>query len=408
MCRRLRVGIALLACATAGALAPSANADSGAYQCGTHAPPCWTEFTVDGGAPPAAVNLMIQQGGGNIQLSLMNSGNFDLAPALSNDSAVHIAVDVGTYDPAVFATTGYVDSYASASEGDTSTVTLDLEPRSSSWNMFGCHVGSCGSDASPVTATQDYSSMLLGAITNLAGAPSPTIAAAMHGSWLSTNAQGFTFPQLNSTTGAVSFSVAAPHFMTDGTTINTGFFRAFLPDALVQAMGIANPSAVTQGSFTVTNSNGGTVVFAVSHVDSPSSGVLIESGTNPPTLPPFNYSSPTFRISRAGGTSSNATLKKLLISAGHLTPTFSPFTTSYNAGQVPFGTKAVTVTPTASAANSTIKVGINGGTYSAVVSGHPSKSLGLKVGSNKIDIQVTAANHTTKKTYSIAIVRRAS
>jgi len=127
----------------------------------------------------------------------------------------------------------------------------------------------------------------------------------MRGTWLSTNAEANSLPTFDPTTKAVSFSVAAPHFEKDGTTVNTGFFRAFLPDALVEQMGITAPSSVAVGSFDVTNSDGSVVPFSITHETSPA-GVLIESGTGGAAGSPFHYSSPTFTIAKAGSVGSSS------------------------------------------------------------------------------------------------------
>jgi hypothetical protein len=390
MSRRLRIGFALVLCmAGVWALAPSAHANGA---CGT--PPCYTEFTVDGGAPPPGVSLNVMEAGGMVQAMLVTGGfNFELSPALSNDSVVHYTLNLGEYDPAAFVTTGLISSY-SATPGSPNMVSVDASPRSSAWNQAGCRVGSCGDDAHPITASHDYNSMLIGAITDLRGAPSPEIAYAMHGTWIATNAQAFSLPMFNTVTQQLSFSVAAPHFKSDGTTINTGFFRAFLPDALVSEMGIPGPAAVN-----VTNSTGGGLTTTVTHVDSPASGLLIDASA-------FNYSSPTFKVVK--GSPTDATLRKLTISAGHLTPSFSSSQTSYNAGAVGFNTKTVKVTPTATQSQGKVQVRINNGAYAIVKSGQASKALALNVGVNKVYVRVTAPNKTTTKTYAIAISRNSA
>ena len=85
------------------------------------------------------------------------------------------------------------------------------------------------------------------------------------------------------------FQLAAPHYESDGGTLNTGFFDFFVPDALIVLMGIADPSSVAKGSFTLTNSNGGTVKYEVEH-DPVAGGARIFSTEN------FTYSAPTFTI----------------------------------------------------------------------------------------------------------------
>jgi hypothetical protein len=102
--------------------------------------------------------------------------------------------------------------------------------------------------------------------------------------------------------------------------------------------------------------------------------------------------------------STNANLSALTTTAGTVTPTFAAATTSYAAG-VTNGTSTVTVTPTRSQANATIQVRVNGGSYSSVTSGSASTALSLNVGSNTIDVTVTAQDGTTIKTYIITVTR---
>ena len=100
--------------------------------------------------------------------------------------------------------------------------------------------------------------------------------------------------------------------------------------------------------------------------------------------------------------SSDATLSNLVSSAGALTPAFSASTINYTSS-VANAVTSTTVTPTATDANSTIKV--NGVT---VASGSASTAINLNVGSNTITTVVTAQDGTTTKTYSITITRAAA
>ena len=99
--------------------------------------------------------------------------------------------------------------------------------------------------------------------------------------------------------------------------------------------------------------------------------------------------------------SNNANLSALTLSTGTLTPAFSSATTNYTAI---VSTNSITVTPTAAQAGATIRVRVNGGSYSTVSSGSASPSLSLNTGSNTVEVQVTAENGVTVKTYSITVI----
>jgi hypothetical protein len=100
--------------------------------------------------------------------------------------------------------------------------------------------------------------------------------------------------------------------------------------------------------------------------------------------------------------SANANLANLVLSSGPLAPAFNPAITNYTA-IVPYNTNSVTVTPTSADANATIQVRVNGGAFSNVLSGTASPPLPLNVGTNFIDVKVTAQDLTTIKTYTVAI-----
>ncbi len=103
---------------------------------------------------------------------------------------------------------------------------------------------------------------------------------------------------------------------------------------------------------------------------------------------------------------SDASLASLSISTGSLSPSFASATTAYSLS-VPNATSGITVTPTANNPLATIRVRVNGGAYATVPSGNASLSLALNVGSNGIDVAVTAVDGTVR-TYGITVTREAA
>jgi len=104
--------------------------------------------------------------------------------------------------------------------------------------------------------------------------------------------------------------------------------------------------------------------------------------------------------------SNDATLSDLLVAGTGgsvaLSPSFASATTSYTAS-VANGMSSVTVTPTTTMAGSTVTVdGV------AVVSGSASSSIALMVGSNAIEVEVTASDPRYTETYTITITRAAA
>ena len=100
--------------------------------------------------------------------------------------------------------------------------------------------------------------------------------------------------------------------------------------------------------------------------------------------------------------SSDATLRALTISAGTLTPDFAPGTTKYTA-VVTNSVRSVTVTPTASDSNATIRVRMRDGNV-VLNSGDTSPARLLGVGPTAIPIQVTAQDGS-RKTYTVTVNR---
>lgn len=105
--------------------------------------------------------------------------------------------------------------------------------------------------------------------------------------------------------------------------------------------------------------------------------------------------------------SADASLSSLTTSTGSLSPAFTGGNTNYylNAAN---SSGSMTVTPTVNQANATMQVRVNGGTYNTVTSGSASGALSLNVGSNTINVKVTAQDGTTIQTYNIIVLRAAT
>ena len=101
-----------------------------------------------------------------------------------------------------------------------------------------------------------------------------------------------------------------------------------------------------------------------------------------------------------------ADLSGLTISSGNLSPVFAAGTVNYTAS-VPNAVASMTVTPAKTNANASIQVRINGGGFATVNSGSASSPLALNVGSNVIEVKVTAQDGITTKTYAVAVTRSA-
>ena len=106
----------------------------------------------------------------------------------------------------------------------------------------------------------------------------------------------------------------------------------------------------------------------------------------------------TITVNRAAA-SSNADLSTLIVSQGTLTPAFASGTITYT-DSVANSAASITVTPTAAGTGATITV--NG---DSVANGTASQAIPLTVGSNTINVVVTAQDGTTTNTYTITVTR---
>jgi tRNA threonylcarbamoyladenosine modification (KEOPS) complex Pcc1 subunit len=99
--------------------------------------------------------------------------------------------------------------------------------------------------------------------------------------------------------------------------------------------------------------------------------------------------------------SANANLSNLVPSTGSLSPAFDPAITSYSVA-VANAVTSIRFTPTAADTGATIRVeGV------VVASGAQSGSIGLAVGANSVEVEVTAQDGTTIKTYTVTVTRAA-
>lgn len=110
----------------------------------------------------------------------------------------------------------------------------------------------------------------------------------------------------------------------------------------------------------------------------------------------------TLIVHRQAVAAAMADLSNLTMSNGLLSPSFSSGLTFYTAG---VETTSMTVSPTAARAGATIKVRVNGGAFTTVSSGAVSPALNLNGGANVIEVQVTAEDGTTVKSYKLIVTR---
>ena len=241
-----------------------------------------------------ALNVFTVAGVPGVQIQLQcSNGNYDLSTCgATNTGNFLVSLNTGTTDPAEFIATGNVSKETVSSSAGDYVLTFTASPAPSSWSTTGCTITSCATDANV-----DYSSFLIGfagtmpsppgTLTNIQETTFNAFQTASEGAWIATNAQSFSWPTLDPSTGALQFQLAAPHFMSDGTTINTGNFTAFLPDSLLTYWGVTAQSLSTELYTSMTNSSGTTL-------QSPTITPVI--GGAEVSLVNFHYSEPIFDL----------------------------------------------------------------------------------------------------------------
>uniref|UniRef100_UPI00374DF18E cadherin-like beta sandwich domain-containing protein n=1 Tax=Mucilaginibacter sp. TaxID=1882438 RepID=UPI00374DF18E len=195
-----------------------------------------------------------------------------------------------------------------------------------------------------------------------------------------------------------------------GLTISPGSFSpAFDKARFLYTMDV--PYSTTSITLTPTLEDPNATVQIYAHFvtsGTPSLDIPLAPGTNTASVLVFAQDGTTKNVYRVAVTraaaSTVADLSNLTTSANSFTPAFDVNTTSYNAS-VPNDSLTTTITPTVADASATIKVRVNAGSYKLISSGSMSDLLALHAGDNKIDVQVTAQDGTTTKTYTLTVNR---
>ena len=131
-------------------------------------------------------------------------------------------------------------------------------------------------------------------------------------------------------------------------------------------------------------------------------------GDGRPDITNTNNSPYAIAVMRNNPKSTDAALTALTTTAGALNETFAAGTLMYTTDKVSSSTTSITVTPTQSDANATIEVQVNRGGYATVTSATASGDLALNVGSNMVDIKITAEDGTSIKIYTIIVAKNSA
>jgi Glycosyl hydrolase catalytic core/Cadherin-like beta sandwich domain/Secretion system C-terminal sorting domain len=223
----------------------------------------------------------------------------------------------------------------------------------------------------------------------------------------------------------------------DGSTIKTYTINVLRPSVNADLAGLTINSgslspvfSAATTSYTATSTNAATVLVTPT-VDEPNATIDIRanSGTYTPatngvgsTVTIGNISANNtinVRVTAQNGTtiktytinirrlSTNNNLTSLVLSAGTLSPSFATNTTTYTTS-VSNTTNSITVTPTSTSSVATIEARVNAESFATVTSGSASNTLNLNIGSNTIEVKVTAEDGIAIRTYTINATRLSS
>lgn len=254
---------------------------------------CVSTLTVGGGAAPAGLTLEVGSLFGSLQPQFRFNGDYELiggGSPITTETVISLTLNVDTFDTLGLVGTGLIDSFSKTTAVTGNTATMSFRPRNVAWS---------NTTAFGPTSVADiaYTGMVIAAIFSPVPPPGltaeeqavfDTFIATFSGGWVATNAQQFGFPTYNSVTEAVEVSLSGPHF-TPTLGVNTGFFRAFVPTAVLTTLfGISDPGSLS-GTLVISQTESGVTTTVTATVTSVAGGVLID-------VPTFSYSSPTFGI----------------------------------------------------------------------------------------------------------------
>ncbi|QSO47520.1 invasin domain 3-containing protein [Alicyclobacillus mengziensis] len=215
---------------------------------------------VNGQEDPAGVQLATFMEDGLLQIQLWSHGGQDLsADGLTSSDRIEVQVPLPAgFTPQDAVSTGNILSFTpTKTVNGQSVIDLVGTPATAA---FVNDPPTSPNGTWPQTADTDYHEMLTFAVADSGQSPTQ-YEQDMQGAYVGTNAESFSDPTYDPTTGGITFQLGGPHFMSNGTTPQVGFFNAFIPIALIHnEWGISDVSSLTTGSLgaTITDNTSGT------------------------------------------------------------------------------------------------------------------------------------------------------
>jgi hypothetical protein len=120
--------------------------------------------------------------------------------------------------------------------------------------------------------------------------------------WVSTNATYFHFPKIEVTEKSklISVMTAAPHFLKDGVTVNTGNFSAFMPNSLLKQWGIEKTETALKAALAASVTKGSSETEVTADFIITDDGVKVK-------FPKISYSAPVLQVRQKPAVASTPT-----------------------------------------------------------------------------------------------------
>ncbi len=220
---------------------------------------------------------------------LANQSGSNYPASLSPDDIVTVSVETGNAQPGVTMAIGnnFSDIVSTDANGSVLTFSASPVPVAVASNTSQC-VGESGVAAAQVTQLQ-----AIVAPTNdpNAGFGVDGVSGRMYVE--SNGACVLSTPVWDVTTQTLTWTVGAPHFLPDGTTINQGFYQAMIPGADATLLwGLTNINQAASALVVSETSSGGASSQIAESSVSVKGGNIFISATG------FSFSSPKFKISK--------------------------------------------------------------------------------------------------------------
>lgn len=260
------------------------------------------------------VSLRAEFSSGLLQLQFLNASNDQAAGDKPSDqyeldglgaddtTRLRVTVTVANFTPRVLIGSANEVNWTRTRTADGNwTISITGSPA----EVHSYFEGGTGPDNwnGSLVATQSQNQTITYAVDGLSTVPAQ-YRERLNGSVFITDAQEFGVPQYNATAtpDRVELTVAAPHFETDGQTVNEGFFEAKLPSSLLDEWGVTAADLVgrfngTQRTATVsaTPDGGARISFDVTYSEGTAAVTYNESGPTAPSIvaPPNRTYDPT-------------------------------------------------------------------------------------------------------------------